>query len=147
MRRQYPSRPIAAVAGVIFKGSKVLLAKRANEPSKGKWSLPGGTIELGESHLEALKREIREEAGIEIQIRDLVAVIDRVVLDKHGRVRYHYLILEYWAEHTQGNAKGSSDVLATKWVEVNDVASFGLGDDALSVITKAWEMKNNYDGK
>ena len=145
MRRQYPSRPIVAVAAVIFKGDKVLLAKRATEPSKGKWSLPGGAGELGERHLEALKREIREETGIEIQIRDLVAVIDRIVLDRQGRVKYHYVILDYWAEHVQGVAKASSDILAITWAHVKDVGSFGLSSDALAVIAKAWKMKSNND--
>lgn len=141
MKREYPTGPIPAVAAVVFRGSKVLLARRANEPSKGKWTLPGGVIELGEPHIDALKREVLEETGIEIDVKALVALIDRIVWDKEGRPKYHYMILDYWAEYRKGTPEPASDVSAIRWAEIGQIDSFGLTSQAQGVITKAWEMK------
>ena len=141
MSRQYPLLPIPAVAAVIFQGDKVLLAKRASEPSKGQWSLPGGIIEVGETHIAALKREIREEAGLEIEVGELVEVIDRIVLDSEGRVKYHYVILDYWAEYKGGIARAASDALSIMWVDIGSLDSWGLSRETRKVISKAYAMK------
>ncbi len=141
MSRQYPSLPIPAVAAVILKGDKVLLAKRAGEPSKGQWSLPGGIIEVGETHVAALKREIREETGLQIEVGELVKVIDRIVLDSKGRVKYHYVILDYWAEYKGGIARAASDALSIMWVDIGSLGSCGLSPESRDVIRKAYAMK------
>ena len=141
MSRQYPSLPIPAVAAVIFQGHSVLLAKRASEPSKGQWSLPGGIIEVGETHKAALKREIREETGLEIEVGDLVKVIDRIVLDSMGKVKYHYVILDYWAEYKGGIARAASDVLSIMWVDIGSLGKWGLSPETRDVISKAHAMK------
>ena len=142
MKRAYPKVPIPAVAAVVFRGSKVLLAKRANEPSKGKWTLPGGVIEVGEPHVDALQREVLEETGVEIDVKELVAVIDRIVWDHEGRLKYHYIILDYWAEYKKGTPQPASDISDIRWAEVGQIGSFGLTSQAQGVITKAWKMRN-----
>ncbi|MFH1490346.1 MAG: NUDIX domain-containing protein, partial [Pseudomonadota bacterium] len=96
MKREYPESPIVGVGAVIFKDNKVLLVKRAKEPGKGLWSLPGGALELGESLVDGLKREISEEVSIEIEVGGLVRVLDRILRDQEERVRYHYVIVDYW---------------------------------------------------
>ena len=109
MKREYPESPIVGVGGVIFDGASVLLAKRGHEPAKGTWSLPGGAVELGEKVIDALKREIREEIGIEIQVGGLIRVLDRIIQDEERRIRYHYVIVDYWGWKTSGEPKPGSD--------------------------------------
>jgi ADP-ribose pyrophosphatase YjhB (NUDIX family) len=96
LKREYPKSPIVGVGAVIFDGASVLLAQRGQEPAKGTWSLPGGAVELGEKLVDALKREILEEIGIEIEVGGLVRVLDRIVRDGKKRIQYHYVIVDYW---------------------------------------------------
>ena len=93
--RLYPERPIVAVGAVIFDGERVLLIKRANEPSKGEWSLPGGAVEVGESLEAALAREVREETCLDVTVGPVVEVLDRIRRDEIDRVKYHYVIVDY----------------------------------------------------
>ncbi|MDQ1336657.1 MAG: 8-oxo-dGTP diphosphatase, partial [Thermodesulfobacteriota bacterium] len=86
MKREYPGHPLVGVAAVIFHDASVWLARRDQEPSRGLWSLPGGLVELGETHLEALARELREELGIAITVGGLVGVFDKIFHDPEGRV-------------------------------------------------------------
>ena len=146
MRRLYPGAPIPAVAAVIFQGDKVLLVKRAKEPSKGQWTLPGGVIEVGEGHIAALNREIKEETGLRIEVKSLVEVIDKIVLDSNGEVRYHYLILDYWAEHKSGIARPASDALSTKWMDIDKVREIDVSKETRDVICKALAMRKSKVG-
>jgi len=77
MDREYPSQPLVGVGGIVLNGDKVLLIKRGKQPGYGKWSIPGGMVELGESLQEAIQREIREECSIEVELGDVVAVLER----------------------------------------------------------------------
>lgn len=147
MEREYPSRPIPAVAAVVFSGPKVLLIKRSQPPSEGEWSLPGGAIKLGETWKEALEREIQEETGVRIDVKSLVAVVDRIVRDKERRIRYHYLILDYWAEHIGRAAHASSDAMDVKWVKIPDLEALGVCQQTARVIKLAWEMKRVGDSR
>jgi ADP-ribose pyrophosphatase YjhB (NUDIX family) len=94
MKREYPETPIAGVGLVVVKGDKVLLVKRGKEPGRGRWGLPGGAVELGETVAQAAEREVDEECGIKIEIRDVIEVIDRIIPDDDGRIRYHYILID-----------------------------------------------------
>jgi mutator protein MutT len=98
MKREYPEHPIMGVGGVIFHDQSVLLVRRNQEPAIGQWSLPGGAVELGETLDEALKREIQEEVSIKIEIGGLVRVLDRIIYDQEKRIRFHYVIADYWVD-------------------------------------------------
>ena len=92
--REFPAAPVVGVGGVVVQDGKALIVKRAHEPRKGEWSLPGGRVELGESLEDAARREIKEETGLDVDVGPLVEVFDRVHrLD--GRVRYHFVIVDY----------------------------------------------------
>ena len=104
LKREYPSHPIIGVGGIIFRDESVLLVKRAQEPSKGQWSLPGGVVELGETLKEALMREIMEEVSINVRIGDLVRIIDRIESDLH-RVRDPSQRLQYRNRGRPGSAE------------------------------------------
>ncbi|HKO09286.1 MAG TPA: NUDIX domain-containing protein, partial [Alphaproteobacteria bacterium] len=86
MTRSYPERPIAGVGALVFRGEEVLLIKRGKPPREGQWSIPGGAQHLGESVAEAARREVREEAGIEIEVKEVIAVVDLLSRDEGGRV-------------------------------------------------------------
>jgi len=125
MPREYPSQPVVAVAAVIVKGGKMLLVKRANEPARGKWSLPGGVVELGESLRDALIREVREECGIDIEVDGLFDVVE-VINKEGGRVRFHYVILDYLAHPTGGELRAMGDAEDAKWIPISEVEKYDI---------------------
>ena len=125
MRRQYPEAPIIGVGGVIFRDASVLLVKRDQEPGKGEWSLPGGVVELGETLTDALKREIREEVSINIEIGGLVRLLERIFHDRQKRVQYHYVIADYWGWMISGKLRPESDVSDARFVTLNQLQKMG----------------------
>ncbi len=141
LKREYPEAPIVGVGGVIFDGSSVLLAKRGQEPAKGTWSLPGGAVELGEKVIEALKREIREEIGIEIEVGGLVRVLDRILRDEGKRIRYHYIIVDYWGWKVSGEPKPGSDTSDLCFVPLNQIEKKDIHRDVRETILMAAELR------
>jgi ADP-ribose pyrophosphatase YjhB (NUDIX family) len=142
VRREYPESPIVGVGCVIFDGASVLLGKRGQEPAKGTWSLPGGAVELGEKVVDALKREIREEIGIEIEVGGLVRVLDRVLRDEEERIRYHYVIVDYWGWKVSGEPKPGSDTSDICFVPLEEIQKKDIHKDVLETILMAAEMKD-----
>ena len=135
--RKYPERPIVAVGAVIIDGARVLLIKRANEPSKGEWSLPGGAVEIGESLEAALAREVREETCLDVTVGPVVEVLDRIRRDEVDRVEYHYVIVDYLCHPRGGTAACGSDADEVRWAALDDLASFRLTPGVMAVIEKA----------
>ncbi len=135
--RVYPRLPVPAVGAVTFHRGNVLLVQRGRKPNIGKWTLPGGVVELGESPVEALKREILEECGISVEIGDVVEVVSRVIQDERGRVQYHYIIIDYVAKYKQGVLKPASDILDARWVSLAEMEKYDLTEGLLPVIQKA----------
>lgn len=125
-RREYPETPIAGVAAVIFRGDSVLLVRRGNEPSKGMWGLPGGVIELGETAEEAAVREVREETGLEVRPARFLTVFDSIVRDGLGGVRFHYVLMEYLCEATDGVIRASTDVSDAQWMPLGSLDSLDI---------------------
>lgn len=135
--RQYPARPILGVGAVVVNGREVLVVQRGAEPGYGQWSIPGGAVELGETVREAAAREVAEECSIAIDVVDVIEVIERVMLDKDGRVEYHYVLLDFAARYKSGELRAGSDVLAARWVPVSALEGVGLPQITLAVIHKA----------
>lgn len=142
LAREYPRAPIAAVGAVVVKNDRVLLVKRGNEPGYGQWSLPGGAIELGETARAAIAREVKEETGLEVEVDDVVEVLDRVVLDTRGRVRYHYVLIDFLARYISGEFQPSEELLDGRWVRPEDLPQFNLTEAATRVINKAIRAAN-----
>ena len=126
LKSQYPKRPVLGVGAVILDDGKILLEKRKNEPSKGKWSVPGGLVELGESMEQAVVREVKEETNLEVYEPRLVDVINYISLDKRGAVMFHYVIVDYLVTVRSGKLKAASDAAALKWVPFNEVEEYDL---------------------
>jgi 8-oxo-dGTP diphosphatase len=126
LSRQYPKKPVVGVGAVILDGDRILLEKRKNEPSKGKWSVPGGLVELGESMEQAVIREVKEETGLEVDESRLVDVVNYINLGEKGAVMYHYVIVDYLVTVNNGKPKAASDADALKWVPFNEVEEYDL---------------------
>ncbi len=141
VRREYPHSPIIGVGGIVFLDDQVLLAKRGQEPGKGTWTLPGGVVELGECLEEALKREILEELSVTIRICGLVRLLDRIVRDDSGRVRYHYVIADYWGYPDSGELRSGSDVSDARYVPLGSVNGLGLQKEVVETIFMAARMR------
>ncbi len=137
MRRDYPERPIVAVAGIVWRGESVLLIKRGKEPKRGHWSLPGGAQELGESVHECLKRELREEAGIEVEIEDLIGIVDAIHEDAGGRLQHHYTIIDYAAAWRSGELRPGDDAADARFVPIGELGKFDLNPQMSEFIAES----------
>ena len=135
MTRDYPTQPVVGVGGVVVKDGKALIIKRGHEPRKGEWSLPGGRVELGETLIEAVRREIREETGLEVEVGALLEVFDRV--HRVGdRVQYHFVILDYLCTCTGGTLCAGDDADDAAWVTGEELDTYGVHELAAAVIRK-----------
>jgi 8-oxo-dGTP diphosphatase len=141
VRREYPDSPIVGVGGIVLLDDRVLLAQRGKEPGKGMWTLPGGMVELGESLEEALRREILEELSMHIRVCGLVKLVDRIVRDEAERVRYHYVIADYWAYPLCGELRPGSDVSDAKYVPLKQIPELGLQQEVVDTILLAAGMR------
>jgi len=130
-----------AVGGIVVKGGKVLLVRRGMEPNHNLWSLPGGAVRLGEGLREALTREIQEECGIEVEIGEVVEVLDRVHYDQEGRVRYHYIIIDFLVSWRAGKLAPASDVLEARWLDPASLQGLPLTEGLTPVVEKALSLR------
>ena len=126
VKRLYPNQPIVGVGAVIICNGKILLEKRKNEPGKGKWSVPGGLVELGESVEQTVMREVEEETGLEVEKPEHIDVVDNIIRDESGRVKYHFVIIDYFMRLKGGTLKAASDAEELKWVSLSDVEKCDL---------------------
>jgi ADP-ribose pyrophosphatase YjhB (NUDIX family) len=126
MKRLYPDQPVVGVGIVIVKEGKIALIKRGNEPGRGKWSIPGGLVELGEHIDQAVIREAKEETCLDVVNPRLVDVVDNVDIDDDGKVRYHYVIVDYLVQVVAGEAKADADAEELRWVPFDEVESYVL---------------------
>jgi 8-oxo-dGTP diphosphatase len=124
--REYPQNPLVGVGVVTVHDGKVLLIKRAFEPAAGKWSIPGGLVEVGEKLSDAAQREIEEETGFKVQVLELINVFDVIDRDGEGRVRYHYVLVDFLARRVGGEERRSDEVLEMKWVSPTDMKEMDL---------------------
>lgn len=138
--RRYPGRPVVGVGAVVFEGDRVLLIKRAHEPLKGHWSLPGGVVDVGESLEAAVAREVLEETGLRVHVGPVVEVIDRIQHGEDGRVEYHFVIVDYYCTRIGGSLSAASDACDVRFIPVDELASHGVTATAMRVIEKAQRM-------
>ena len=138
MKRDYPERPIIGVGAVIIREDRVLLVRRATEPLKGEWSVPGGVLELGEKLRDGIRREVLEETGLEVEPGDVLDVFDSIFRDEQGRTQYHYVLIDYRCRLLLGEAKAGSDVSEVRWVQEVELAAMGLRDSIEQVVRKGF---------
>ena len=126
MRRFYPDQPVIGVGAVVICKGKILLEKRKGEPGRGKWSIPGGLVELGERIEETVIREVKEETGLDVESPELIDVVDNISVDDDGRVRYHFVIVDYFVKLKGGTLKAADDAEELRWVAFNQVEKYDL---------------------
>ena len=136
MQRRYPTQPLVGVGAIIIHQSKILIVKRANEPAKGLWSVPGGVVELGEYLHKAIKREVKEETGLEVGIERLIDAVDNIIYDEEGRIQYHYVLLDYLCQLRGGVLKAADDVYEIQWVPLRALQSLPITSSLNRVIAK-----------
>ncbi len=143
LRREYTSQPIVGVAAIILNLGKVLLVKRGVEPGKGKWSIPGGAVELGEELHEALKREVREDCGLDVEVDRLMDMVENIIPDKNGRLRFHFIVLDFLAHLRGGTLKPADDVTDALWVPLDQAETYDLTKTFRSFLQRhKKELKN-----
>jgi 8-oxo-dGTP diphosphatase len=125
-RKLYPQLPIIGVGAIIIQEGKLLLEKRGNEPAKGRWSIPGGVVELGERLKVAVVRETKEETGLDVEVLDLVGVVDQIDLDDTGKVKYHFVIIDFQVKVVGGKLQADSDAEELRWVPLEEIEGYDL---------------------
>lgn len=139
--RRYPPRPVVGVGGVIVRDRQVVLIKRKYEPLAGQWSLPGGTLELGESIEAGVAREMLEETGLDVDVGPVVEVFDRILLDSASRVQYHFVLVDYLCRPIGGALRAGSDVDDAVWAEVGDLSRYHITAKATAIVHRAMAME------
>ncbi len=138
--RQYPERPIIAVGGVVVSGARALLIRRAQPPLEGRWSIPGGILELGETIAQAIERELMEETRVQVLPLELIEIYEKVLRLPNQPPQYHFVILDYLCELKGGNAQAGSDVTEVAWSTEDELDRFNLTTEARRVVKRAFAM-------
>jgi mutator protein MutT len=138
--REYPERPIVGVGAVIVEDGRVVLIRRRYEPLAGQWSLPGGTLELGETLEAGTAREMLEETGLVVEVGPVIEVFDRIMFDDTSRVRYHFVLVDYLCRPVSGELQAGSDVDDAVFAAPDDLARYALTKKATAVIERGLEL-------
>lgn len=136
--RRYPQRPILGVGALIFDGSRILLVERGKDPLKGYWSLPGGVLETGETLKDGVRREVREETGLEVEPYERAEVFERIMRDGKGRAEYHYVLIDYLCRVKGGIPQPADDARSVEWVEVARLGALLLTEGTKEVIERVY---------
>ncbi len=151
-KREYPDRPVVGVGGVVISDGCVLLIRRGSEPLKGEWSIPGGTLEVGETLVEGIARELCEETGLEVKVLELIEVFERIFEAQPGRPaqsdasgraarpQYHFVILDYLCEAVGGEPRPGGDVTDLAFAREDELGRYNLTPAATRVLRKAFAM-------
>jgi len=121
-------RPLVGVGAVILQDGKIILVKRRAEPGKDRWSIPGGSVHLGEKVRDATLREAKEESGLDVEIVDdrPIDAFDSIITDDRGRTKYHFTLLEFLAKPKGGTLKAAEDAAEARWVALEEVKKYDL---------------------
>jgi len=128
LKRLYPNQPIAGVGAVIVCSGKILLEKRKSAPGRGKWTIPGGLVELGESAEQTVIREVKEETNLKVEQPKLIDVVNNITLDKNDRIKYHFVIILFSAVLSDNpkKARASDDAEELRWLPLDEVENYDL---------------------
>jgi mutator protein MutT len=138
--RMHPGRPIVGVGAVVVREGRVLLVKRGHAPLKGEWNLPGGALELGETLVAAVAREVLEETGVFVDVGPVVEVLDHVQRAEDGLVEYHHVIVDYKCRSTSDHLVRGSDAEDVRWVELSELEALRVTPAAIAVVRKALSL-------
>jgi len=139
MKREYPETPLVGVGAIIIEDDRVVLVKRGHPPLEGKWSIPGGVLEIGETLRKAAVRETLEETGLAVEPGELLGVFERVIPDEKGRMRYHYVLIDFLCRRVAGELQAGDDAREVRWFRRDELAVLHLARETEEVILKGFE--------
>src|ERR1700745_3312904 len=139
IRREYPETPLVGVGAIIIAEERVALVKRGHAPLQGKWSIPGGVLEVGETLRKAAIREALEETGLTVEPGDLLGVFERVLPDDQGRMNYHYVLIDFLCRPVAGELVAGDDADEVRWFRRDELAPLPLARETEEVILKRCE--------
>jgi 8-oxo-dGTP diphosphatase len=142
--RRYPKHPLVGVGAILLKRDRILMAQRGKEPLKGWWSLPGGALETGESLADGVRREVREETGLEIRPMGVLEIFERIMRDSKGDAEYHYVLIDYVCRIIGGTLCAGDDVCRVEWVRRSDLVKLQITEGTLGVIEKAFRERGKF---
>lgn len=137
---EYPGHPVVGVGGVVLLGERVVLIRRANEPRKGEWSIPGGKLELGETLAEGVRRELREETGLDVEVGELIEAFERVYRDPDGKTRFHYVILDFFCRANSDRPAAGGDASELMLIREDELDRVVLNEAVQRVLRKAFAI-------
>ena len=139
MKREYPETPLVGVGAIIIEEGRVVLVKRGHPPLEGKWSIPGGVLEVGETLRKAVVREALEETGLAVEPGELLGVFERVLPDEQGRMKYHYVLIDFLCRRVAGELVAGDDAEEVRWFRREELGSLELARETEEVILKGFE--------
>lgn len=131
---KYPEQPQIAVGVLVFNNNKVLLVLRGHSPAKGMWSLPGGSIKLGEHSEKAAEREVFEETSIVVKAKESINTFDVIERDSSGVILYHYVIIDYIASFIRGYPCPNDDALEAGWFSAQELNKLSVVPETLKLL-------------
>jgi ADP-ribose pyrophosphatase YjhB (NUDIX family) len=129
------------VGAVVIHEGRALLIRRGKEPLRGRWVIPGGTVETGETLHEALVREVREETGLTVRPGEVVLVFDRILREDDGQLSYHYVIVDYLCEYVSGSPRAGTDAEAVALVAPDELPGYDVPAQALAVVLDGFRRR------
>jgi len=136
--RRYPIVPLVGVGVLLIRDNSLLLVKRMYDPDAGYWSIPGGHLDLGERVQSAAEREGFEETGFKVRVTKLAGIIDKIMYDDVGKIEYHYVLINYFVEQTEGDLNQQptpdSDALDAKFVEFDELKTYKLTESLVELL-------------
>jgi 8-oxo-dGTP diphosphatase len=142
--RRYPRYPLPGIGALIFDRGRILLAQRGKPPLLGQWSLPGGLVETGEKLADAVRREVREETGLEIEPLGVLEIFERIMPDASGAIEYHYVLIDYICAVIGGALAAGDDACQAVWFRRSELAALDITEGTLAVIEKGFRQRRKY---
>ena len=139
-KNDYPDHPRVAVGAVVFKEDRVLLVRRGQPPAKGRWAIPGGSVEIGETLQQAAEREIREETGIRIRANKPIYTFDVIERDESEGIRFHYVITDLSADYVSGELAAGDDAVEARWVSAEEIKTLAVNKKTLGLLQNKFDF-------
>ena len=132
------------VGAIIIQNGKILIVRRGSEPGKGKWSVPGGLVELGETVEQTVVREVKEECGLDVEVDELIDVVDSMTFDENGKLKYHFVILDFFVKIKGGELRPGNDAKGALWVPLEEVEKYDLTKTFREFLKRNMDKLRNY---